>query len=96
MTTIEELKNEIDKINERNSRVESDKAWESSLCRKALIATFTYFSIGIYLYAVNITLPWINAIVPTVAFLLSTLTFPFFKGMWLGRYKNVKKAKRKN
>ena len=26
--------------------------------------------------------PWLNAIVPSIAFLLSTLTLPFFKKLW--------------
>lgn len=82
MTVASELK----KIQERNKRVEADKAWETSNARKALIAVFTYLAIGAYLNAINVPAPWLNAIVPTVAFLLSTLTMPWFKRMWVKRF----------
>jgi hypothetical protein len=77
---------EIKKIQERNKRVEADKAWETSGTRKVLIAVFTYLAIGAYLNAINVPAPWLNAIVPTVAFLLSTLTMPWFKRMWVKRF----------
>jgi hypothetical protein len=82
MATLRELEREIQKINERNRRVESDKAWETSKTRKLIIAVFTYLAIALYMQAINLPSPWLNAIVPTVGFLLSTLTFPFFKRLW--------------
>jgi len=44
---------------------------------------FTYLAIGVYLVVIKIPNPWLNAIVPAVAFMLSTLTLPFFKKIWL-------------
>lgn len=82
MTTIEELKKEIEQIKYRNSKVEIDKAWETSLTRKILLITFTYLAIGLYMNAVGIDKPWINAIIPALGFFLSTLTLPFFKNLW--------------
>ncbi len=87
MTSIEELKSEIDKINARNQRVEADKAWETSWSRKLLILVLTYFVIVIFFFISNLGNPFINAIVPTLGFLLSTLTVPFFKNWWLKNYK---------
>lgn len=52
MTTIEELKKEIELIKQRNKRVETDNPLE-------------------------------NAIVPSIAFVLSTLSGPFVKKFWL-------------
>ncbi len=83
MATIQELEKEIQLIKERNKRVEIDKRWETSLTRRILLIVFTYLSIGIYLNVINIPNPWINAIVPALAFLLSTLTLPFFKRIWV-------------
>lgn len=83
MANIKELENEIKKINERNARVEIDKAWETSRLRRALLVLFTYLAIGLYLEAIAIPYAWLNAIVPAVAFLLSTLTLPFFKKLWM-------------
>lgn len=84
--TIEQLEQEVEKIKTRNKAVELDKAWETSWVRRLLIAIFTYLSISLYLWAIHIDRPWLNAIVPTVGFILSTLTIPFFKNLWL-RYK---------
>lgn len=82
MSEIENLKKEVEKIKERNKSVELDKKWETSWQRRSLIATFTYLAISIYMWAIAIDRPWLNAIVPTVGFMLSTLTLPWFKMMW--------------
>jgi hypothetical protein len=79
MATIEER---VGKIENRNIKVELDKAWETSWSRKILIAVFTYLAISLYFLIVGISNPWLNAIVPTVGFLLSTLTLSFFKNIW--------------
>lgn len=86
MPSLNELAKELEKIRERNERVESDKAWETSKTRKFIIALFTYLAIALYMQAINLPMPWVNAIVPTAGFLLSTLTLPFFRGLWLKRY----------
>ena len=85
INTIKEpgLDERIRKIEERNSRVESDKAWETSYTRRGLLVLFTYLAIGFYMQAIAVPYPWLNAIVPAVAFMLSTLTLPFFKKVWL-------------
>ncbi len=82
MTSINDLEKEILAIKNRNKKVEIDKAWETSWARKILLMTFTYLGIGFYLQAINIDKPWLNAIVPSIGFLLSTLTLPFFKKIW--------------
>ena len=46
----------------------------------------TVLAVGIYLNVINIPNPWLNAIVPAVAFMLSTLTLPLFKKLWLKYY----------
>ena len=70
-------------IEGRNKRVETDKTWETSFTRRGLLTLFTYLAIGFYLQAVNIEKPWLNAIVPSVAFMLSTLAMPLFKKVWV-------------
>lgn len=82
MNKIEEIENRLIKIETRNKSVEKDKAWETSKTRKLLIALFTYLAIALYMKFVLQIDPWVNAIVPTVGFLLSTLTFPYFKNIW--------------
>lgn len=83
MASIRQLEKEINDIKERNKRVEADKEWEISYTRRALLMLFTYLAIGFYLQAINVQRPWLNAIVPAVAFMLSTLALPLFKSLWL-------------
>lgn len=82
MVTTEELKKDVKEIKERNKRVEADKAWEISYTRKFLITALIYVIMGLYLRLIDVTQPWLNAIVPAAAFLLSTLILPFLKRFW--------------
>jgi len=82
MATISDLEKRLETIESRNQRVEVDKSWETSLTRRVLLILFTYLSIGFYLQSIQIDHPWLNAIVPAIAFFFSTLTLPFFKSLW--------------
>ena len=69
-----------------------DKAWETSVTRRTIIATITYAVVVIFLYMINAPLPFLSALVPCAGYLLSTLTMPMFKRAWLKRtYKKMKK-----
>ena len=83
MAAITELEERILKVEKRNREVELNKSWEVSWSRRILIAVFTYLAIALYLKFIVGINPWINAIVPTTGFLLSTLTLPFFKTLWV-------------
>ncbi|MFH1134154.1 MAG: hypothetical protein V1735_06710 [Nanoarchaeota archaeon] len=77
------MEREIKSIKRRNERVELEKAWETSLARRIAIAVLTYLVVVAFLWAAHISQPFLNAIVPAVAFFLSTLTIPFFKKIWM-------------
>lgn len=82
MAAIDELEKRILSIEQRNKKVEADKAWETSWMRKVLLILFTYLAIGLYMNAIGIQNPWLNAIIPSLGFYLSTLTLPYFKDLW--------------
>lgn len=84
---METIEGRLDKIEQRNSRVEADKAWETSWTRRFFIALFTYLVISLYMLAIGVERPWLNAIIPTVGFLLSTLTLSFIKKTWVNKFK---------
>ena len=86
MLTLEQLQKEIEEIKARNRRVETDKAWETSWSRKLLILILTYFVVIIFFSVTNLGNPFINAIVPTIGFFLSTLTIPICKRLWIKHY----------
>ncbi len=79
------LLKKIDRINERNRRVEADKSWETSKTRRFIITVSTYVTISIFLFYIKAPDPFIASIVPTVGYLLSTLTMPILKRMWLDK-----------
>lgn len=76
------LEERVEQIENRNQKVELDKFWETSFTRRIILAIFTYLAIALYLKFIVGIDPWINAIVPSIGFLLSTLTLPFFKSLW--------------
>lgn len=90
MKTKKSIEERLFAIEARNQRVEKEKAWEASTVRKITIAVITYFSLAIYFAFVLKVNPWVNAIVPTVGFLLSTLSLSFVKRTWLDNKLNRK------
>ena len=73
---LNKLEKDIKEIKERNKKVEADKAWETSWARKILIAVFTYIVIVLFFYFADFQKPFVNAIVPTIGFILSTFSVP--------------------
>lgn len=84
---LKEIEKRLARIEERNNRVESDKAWETSFERKVLILILTYFVIGLFMNFIRVDKPFLNAIIPSLGFLLSTLSIPFFKDIWIKKQK---------
>jgi len=80
---LEKIKKDIAKIRERNLRVEEDKAWETSWTRRIFITVSTYILISIFLIVVRVEKPFLSAIIPAIAYLLSTLSLDMLKSRWL-------------
>lgn len=77
------MEKRIQAIEERNKRVELDKAWETSWTRRTLVAIVTYFVIVLFFLSAGLDKPFINPVVPTVGYLLSTLTIARVKRWWV-------------
>jgi len=77
----------IASIEERNIRVQMDKAWETSLMRRAVIAAITYVTALILMFVMAAPQPFLAALVPMCGYLLSTLSLPWIKQYWLSRQK---------
>lgn len=76
------LEERITAIEERNKRVELDKAWETCLLRKILIIVMTYIFAVLYLTVADNSNPFFGAVVPCVGFFLSTQSISFIKKIW--------------
>ena len=74
-----ELEGKITQILERNARVETDKAWETSLARRLILAVATYIAAACFLLIINAQNPFLAALVPAGAYLLQQYSMPFFK-----------------
>jgi hypothetical protein len=77
------MRRKIKLIEKRNAKVEADKAWEISITRRALIAVFTYVIVVVFLTSIRAANPFLNALVPTGGFIISTLSLPYLKRLWL-------------
>lgn len=80
-----DIEEEIQKIIERNKRVEGDKAWETSWVRRFTIAVLTYVIAGFWLRKISVPDPWLNAFVSTGGYILSTLSLSVVRSLWLRR-----------
>lgn len=78
-----EIHENIDEIHARNMRVAADKAWETSMTRKAMIAVGTYIIVGVYLAYLGVENGWSHALVPAGAYIISTLSLPIVKKIWI-------------
>lgn len=83
---MKDLESRIEKIEERNKRVETDKAWETSWTRRICICVLTYIVVLIYSYIIskydNI---FLSSLVPVIGFTLSTLSLGIVRKIWQKR-----------
>lgn len=85
-----QLEKRIEAIEARNKKVEADKAWEISWTRRISIAILTYIVIAVFLIVIHKPQPFINALVPPIGFLLSTLVMSRVRNFWQSsRRKNL-------
>ena len=77
---------DLDSIQQRNAKVEADKAWETSWTRRILIAIMTYIIVSIYQICLGMHEFYLHAFVPSIGYLLSTLSLPHLKRWWLKKF----------
>ena len=74
-------------IEERNKRVEEDKAWETSFVRRLCIAILTYFVVIVYNYTTSkINNIYLSSLVPDIGFILSTMSLTEIRKIWSKKY----------
>ena len=84
--SLEQLESRIRSIEDRNARVEAEKAWEVSAFRKTTIALMTYLIATVVLYSVGSVQPFLNALIPTVGFVLSVQSLPMIRRWWIAKH----------
>lgn len=81
------LETEIQNLKERNKKVELDKAWEKSWTRRITIMILTFIVASIWLLVIKESHVLLKAIVPVLGYLLSTLSIPQIKKLWINKIK---------
>jgi hypothetical protein len=80
---MQNIEEEIINLKLRNKKVDLDKKWETSLTRKSVVALLTYCSMIILMSVLKTQNPFLDAIIPTLGYLLSTLSLGFVKNRWI-------------
>ena len=83
MSTLEHLTEEIESLKARNTRVEAEKRWEISWQRKLGIIVTTYFVMILVFSSLGNSSPFLNAIIPTLGYILSTLSMGWMQKLFL-------------
>ena len=90
---IEELEVEVNKIKDRNHKVETDKKWETSWTRRICIGVLTYIVVVAYSYLISkSTNIFLSSVVPVIGFLLSTLSLKAVRKIWERKLTNKTKT----
>ena len=78
-----DLEQKIKEIEERNKRVELDKAWETSWTRKICIMLLTYIIVILYSYFIrNYDNILLSSLILVIGFGLSTLSLKVVRKIW--------------
>ncbi len=85
---MEDLRIVIQDILNRNRRVEAEKAWEVSAARRTSILVLTYGIATIFLWSIRIPFFYLQALVPTLGYFLSTLSLPWIKRRWMKNHES--------
>jgi hypothetical protein len=73
------IESEIPAIQNRNRRVESNKTWETGHFRLLSITGITYVTMVLVFLVLGSNRPFLDALVPTTGFFLSTLSLSFLR-----------------
>ncbi len=80
---MKDLDKRIKEIEERNKRVELDKAWETSWTRRICIMILTYIVVIAYSYIIKkYDKILLSSFVPVIGFTLSTLSLKVIRKLW--------------
>lgn len=77
------LEERVNKIEERNKKVELNKSWETSWTRRICIMILTYIVVVFYSYlTTKINNIFLSSLVPVSGFTLSTASLNIIRKLW--------------
>ncbi len=82
------LEERVNKIEERNKKVELNKSWETSWTRRICIMILTYIVVVFYSYlTTKINNIFLSSLVPVIGFTLSTASLNIIRKLWENKIK---------
>ncbi len=84
------LEERVKDIEERNCRVETDKAWETSIARRAAVAVLIFCTAWSWLLLQGSDTALRDALFPALGYLLSTTALSALRVQWEARHNNEK------
>ena len=82
---MEDINKRLTQIEERNKRVEMEKAWETSKTRSVSIVVITYILATVVMYIIDVPKPYLNSVIPTLGYFLSVQSLPWIKKIWMDK-----------
>ena len=84
ISRMDDLQTEILQLQQRNREKDRGKEFESSYTRVIFLMAVTYFTLLTYMaLVIKSANPYLDAIVPTVGFNISTWSLPYVKEWWI-------------
>ncbi len=83
MNSVDDLERRLSAIEKRNTRVEKEKAWETSFMRIFVIGLLTYIVMVLVFWMLGNEKSFLSALVPTIGFILSVQSVPVVKKWWM-------------
>ena len=83
---LEDIRQQLAELRERNARVDREKAWEKSWARRFVITAATWGGAWLWLLGLGAEHAALQALVPSGAYALSTLSLPVLKAWWMRRF----------
>lgn len=81
---MENMNSRIQKIEERNKKVELDKRWKTSITRRICIMILTYIIVVLYSILIKNTCNiFLSSLVPVIGYTLSTLSLKLIRKIWV-------------
>jgi hypothetical protein len=77
------IEKEIDALQQRNFEKDRGKDFETSYTRVFFLMFVTYWTLFAYMYIIGTNQPFLDAIVPTLGFNISTWSLPLVKEWWI-------------
>jgi hypothetical protein len=79
----DQVRHQLAEIQARNERVEREKAWETSWTRRLVISGATWIAAWLWLLGLGVEHAARQALVPALAYVVSTLSLPFLRRWWI-------------